>query len=309
MIDHMSDEQLDATLHQTLSDAERESIERHLAQCPMCRARHDERESLRRYIQRSLALDLKAAQPSPQMTYTTIAPRMAREKAKMNTLQLRRRLTFTVAGTVLVSALMLTLFYPGGIAAAAQQFFEVIRSITLGEYSRAMQVVPAETTGDHSLGPDQWVLRTEIGNFAGNAAPGVEPIVRSVPSLEEAQAIAGFPILTPAYLPDGYALREVKLAPIGGTHWVFMFYSGPAHDIIVVQMPGGPQPNDDPNVFSSVTAGVITDGTLEKTDLAGRTAVWIEGHSLMWAVDNMTYEVGGLDLTFEEAKQIARSLR
>jgi hypothetical protein len=42
--------------------------------------------------------------------------------------------------------------------------------------------------------------------------------------------------------------------------------------------------------------------------LDGRKAVWIEGHSLMWAVDNMTYEVGGLDLTLEEAKQIARSL-
>ena len=74
-------------------------------------------------------------------------------------------------------------------------------------------------------------------------------------------------------------------------------------------MPGGPQPGNDPNVFSGVFTGFITDGTLEKTGLDGRAAVWVDGHSLMWTVDNMTYEVGGLDLTIEEAKQIARSLR
>lgn len=129
-----------------------------------------------------------------------------------------------------VAALMLTLFYPGGIAAAARHVVEVIRSITLGEYSRAVQIAPGEPAGDSSLRPDQWVLRTEIGGFGGNAAPGV-------------------------------------------------------------------------------FTGFITNGTLEETDLDGLKAVWIDGHALAWAVDDMTYEVGGLDLTLEEAKRIARSLR
>ncbi|HLF27617.1 MAG TPA: zf-HC2 domain-containing protein [Anaerolineae bacterium] len=308
MIDHLSNERLIAAIHQTPSDAERESIDRHLAECPTCRARHDGLDATQQHIRRSLALDLRAARPSPQMTYAAIVPRLGREKKKMNTLALRRRLAFTIIGAALASTLLLTLFYPGGVAAAAQHAIEVIRSIVLGEYSRAVQTAPGAES-DRSVPSDVWIIRTEIGNFAGNAPPGVEPRVQSLSTLEEAQSVVNFHILSPAYLPEGYALREVKLAPIGDTHWVLMFYTGPTHDIIVVQTAGGPQPGNDPNVVSGVLTGFFIDGTLEEIDLDGQTAIWIDGHALGWAVDNMTYEVGGLDLTLEEAKQIARSLR
>jgi hypothetical protein len=189
----------------------------------------------------------------------------------------------------------------------------VIQTIVLGDYSRAVQLAPGAASGQSDVPPDMWIVRTEIGNFGGNVLPGVEPVVRSLTSLKEAQAMANFQLVTPTYLPQGYTLREVKLAPIGGTHWVLSFYGGPAHDILIVQMPGGPQPTrstHDPHTVAGVyvSSGVVTGGTLEETELDGRKAVWIEGHSLMWAVDNMTYEVGGLDLTLEEAKQIARAL-
>jgi hypothetical protein len=154
-----------------------------------------------------------------------------------------------------------------------------------------------------------WIVNTEIGGFGGNVPPGVDPTVRSVTNLEEAQASTSFHLRAPTDLPEGHTLREVKLAPIGGTHWAFLFYGGPNHDIIVVQMPVGPRPSDKPNVAESVAVGLITDGAMEEIDFDGHPAVWVDGHSLMWEADGINYTVGGLDLSLEETVQIARSLR
>jgi hypothetical protein len=234
---------------------------------------------------------------------------IARKVQRMKTRKLRRALVFSIVGLTLVFVLMTSLFTSGGVVAAAQNVYGVIRSIVLGEYSRAMQTTPMIGNDPAALPPDVWKIRTEIGNFSGNAPPGVEPIVRSVTTLKEAQAIANFHLMTPTDLPAGYTLREVKLAPIGGTHWVLSFYGGGAHDIIIVQMPGGPQPSTNPNWMTSIGTVFGTEGTLEEIELDGRTAVWIEGRALMWLADGINYVVGGSDLTLEEAKYIARSLR
>ena len=157
--------------------------------------------------------------------------------------------------------------------------------------------------------PVRWIVDTEIGGFAGNAPPGVDPTVRSVTDLEEAHASTNFHLRTPTDLPEGYALREVKLAPMGGTHWAFLFYDGPGHDIIVVQMSVGPQPGDEPNTVAESVVGLVTNGTLEEVDFDGRPAAWMDSHGLMWEADGVSYTVGGLDLSLEETLQIARSLR
>lgn len=230
------------------------------------------------------------------------------QEAHMKTLRWRRAMTWSIVGTAALLLLVLTLFYPGGLAVAAQNIYGAIRSIVLGEYSRALQTAPVAGSDSAALPPDVWKIRTEIGNFAGNAPPGVEPTVRSVTTLEEAQAIANFHLMTPTDLPEGYTLREVKLAPIGGTHWVLSFYGGAAHDIILVQMPIGPQLSQKHDELIGIFSGFVTDGALEETDLDGRPAAWANGHSLMWEANGVNYIVGGLGLTLEEAKQIARSL-
>jgi hypothetical protein len=154
-----------------------------------------------------------------------------------------------------------------------------------------------------------WRIHTEIGGFAGNVPPGVEPIVRSVENINEAQALTDFHLKAPAFLPDGYALREIKLAPIGDTAWAILIYKGPGHEIVIAQLPGGPQPSKDPNEATAIGTGVLTDGTVENIDFDGQPAAWIEGHTLLWEANGISYEVGGLDLNFEEVLKIARSLQ
>ncbi len=186
---------------------------------------------------------------------------------------------------------------------------DVINRIVLGQNTFILQVDPEADVAPRTVPPDFWKISTEIGNFGGNTPPGVKPIVQSVSSFEEAQALTDFHLLFPVELPDGYNLREIKLAPIGSTSWVILFYEGPGHEIVIAQMPGGPQFIDDPNTLSTVVTGVLTDGTLEEVDFLGNPAAWIEGHSLLWENNGISYEVGGLDLDIQQAMNIAQSMR
>ncbi len=186
---------------------------------------------------------------------------------------------------------------------------DVINRIVLGQNTFILQVDPEAIVTPRTVPPDFWKIRTEIGSFAGNAPKGVKPIVRSVNSFEEAQILTNFHLLNPVELPVGYSLREVKLAPIGSTFWAILFYVGSGHEIVVAQMPGGPQFIDDPNILSVVVTGVLTDGSLEEVDFLGNPAVWIEGHSLLWENNGISYEVGGLDLDIQQVMSIAQSMR
>jgi hypothetical protein len=44
-------------------------------------------------------------------------------------------------------------------------------------------------------------------------------------------------------------------------------------------------------------------------DFDGRTAAWIDGHSLLWESEAISYQVGALDLNLQQVMDIARSLR
>jgi len=75
---HLSDEQLIGYSHATLTDAEREAMDQHLADCPHCRARLSEHEALQRHIHHDLLADLRTARPPAGLTFSAIAPRLKR---------------------------------------------------------------------------------------------------------------------------------------------------------------------------------------------------------------------------------------
>lgn len=234
----------------------------------------------------------------------------ARKERTTHTHAYRRRSVAVLVAVLLLSLLGLAIVWPDAVSAAAQEIYNTIQRVVMGQYTDAVQVQFEERPSEpRELPSDMWVIHTDIGGFAGNAPPGVDPTVRSTADFEEAQAATDFHLRAPTYLQEGYALREVKLAPIGSTTWAFLFYGGPGHDIIIVQMPVGPQPSDEPNVAVGVKSGVITNGTLEEVDFDGRSAAWVDDHSLVWEEDVVSYTVGGLDLSLDEAFRIARSLK
>lgn len=80
MTTHLNDDQRIAYIHQTLTDAEREVIDQHLAGCLACRARLDEETALQRRMRYELAAAMRAISPSSQMNFTAIAPRVKRSR-------------------------------------------------------------------------------------------------------------------------------------------------------------------------------------------------------------------------------------
>jgi hypothetical protein len=289
---------------------EKQKIETHLQHCEHCR------RELRRLVQLQAVLRSGLPQlaaevwPTSQASTVFRVGKVEQENAMitrqnhMSPLNGRRILAWS---PLVIALLVLGLvgFVPQ-VRAQAQEF---LNRIVLGPYSEAVQENPPAQTPRRPLPADTWVIRTEIGGFGGNAAPGQNPRVQSFASVEEARSASATPILQPSVLPEGYKLQAVKLAPFGAGQWVILIYIGPGHDIVVAQMPGGPQPAADPNTLSSSKTGLLTSGSLEQVQFNGHPAAWIDGHILMWAEGVVSYEVGGLDLTWEQVETIARSLQ
>jgi predicted anti-sigma-YlaC factor YlaD len=81
MNDHLNDDETIAYIHRTLTDDQREGMDRHMADCPSCRARLGDQEALQQHIRYSLLADLKAVRPPEGMGFRTIAPHLERRRS------------------------------------------------------------------------------------------------------------------------------------------------------------------------------------------------------------------------------------
>ena len=75
MSTHLTDQQLNAYLHQTLSDAQRKTLDAHLNNCPACRARFSEMNGVQQRVQRELAAELKTVNVPLSLTFASTTGR------------------------------------------------------------------------------------------------------------------------------------------------------------------------------------------------------------------------------------------
>lgn len=214
-------------------------------------------------------------------------------------------------GIVLLSTvvLVLAIFSIAFVPAVQASVRDVVRRIVLGDSLEAIQVASNANSENPFVLDDLWTIRTEIGNYGGNLLPGSESSVRTLESLEEAQALVNFHIRVPSILPEGYSLREIKLPPAELPPSAILFYSGPEHDIIIVQTLNGLLHGDAPNVAIGIATTFVTDGELESVEFDGHSAVWADETILIWESEGISYQVGGLDIDIQQAINIARSLQ
>jgi hypothetical protein len=192
-----------------------------------------------------------------------------------------------------------------------------LRHLVLGDSTEVRQIEPLSGELPSGEYPWQmpagtyWIVKTDVGTYGANVLPGEDDAVRTVQSLAEAEALAGARPLTPAELPDGYSLREVKVPP-GPQPVFFQFYAGPGPDIVIVQTGVGKVAGESPDASEAVVVSTmtetVTEGTVEDVAFDGRPAAWIDGHTLKWEADGMTFDVGGLGLDLPTAMAIGRSL-
>lgn len=142
MMAHLSNEQVNGYIHQTLSDDQRETIDRHISECAVCLALLDHRKTLQRRIQQEMAAELKAARPSPRMTYSAIAPRVRRHRRSSMLWGRSRQLVSNVAMAVVLiafAASVIALFSSMNVRTGVQP------TVTAGETEQPVIIVPTAT--------------------------------------------------------------------------------------------------------------------------------------------------------------------
>lgn len=110
MTHHFTTDQLNSYLHQTLTDAEREALGRHLMDCPACRTRLDSYEALQRRIHSELAADLHHIQPSSRLSYPAIASRVRRSRRLTRAIKQWHQLGYAALATALLVAMGIGLY-------------------------------------------------------------------------------------------------------------------------------------------------------------------------------------------------------
>ena len=82
---HLTPDELTGYIYSMLDDAQREVMNAHLIDCPVCRANLADQEVRQRQISNELKAALNFASPSMQMNYAAIAPRLQNARAGRNT--------------------------------------------------------------------------------------------------------------------------------------------------------------------------------------------------------------------------------
>lgn len=231
----------------------------------------------------------------------------------------KRRPALILIAAILIVFLVVTLAWPGAFTAVAQGIESFVQSLSLGPHATVHQVSP-EWVAAHPRKPppatpevgrlgDGWIIRTAIGNFGGNVLPDHDATVHRFDTFDEAQTATTFGVRQPGHLLVGYALREAMVAP---GNWAFLFYDGPDGEIVLAQVPvyERVEEQSDNHVVSTVVGiATLTDKPIEEVTLNGRRAGWVEGTSLTWEADGVSYTLGGANLSLDEAIRIAESLK
>ncbi len=230
----------------------------------------------------------------------------------MRTIFGRQHPVLSLVALGLVALFVMALAWPGALIAAAHGIEDVIKTLVIGQRTSIQQVTPNQDTFSEELPAtpvveqrgNLWIIRTAAGNFGGNVPPGHEVAIRRVQTFDEAQAGVPFKLRQPEYLPAGYTFREAMLAP---HDLVLLFYDGPGGDIVLVQMPVSDRPGGDSDVVSPAV-NTLTYSPVVSVTLNGRPAGWVEGN-LMWEADEISYTLGGNELSLDEAMRIAESIK
>jgi len=138
-----------------------------------------------------------------------------------------------------------------------------------------------------------------------------EPVRDEIVPLSQAIIEAGFDFQVPTLLPDGYVLSQVRLlgtVPYG----VFMIYEGQGRRLGFYQSSVGvvseERTSENVVVVEQREIAVLTDRAIEDVTVGATQAALIDGESLVWEKNDISFRLIGPGLSAETLVQIAESL-
>ena len=218
----------------------------------------------------------------------------------------RPRLVAVAATAAVIVAVVF--IQPDLRAAIVQPALNYIKQLVLGDHTRAVLVEqPADAELEAILAErargleagERWYVRTATGSQGGDVPAGASPVIRTYNSLRLAEENVTFTVRKPEWLPGPYRFDSAVLTPSGG---VVLWYRAPGLQLTLSQKPIQPG-------ASTMVMSMGDGGSLEQVDLGGIRAAWVNDESLVWENDGITYDLEGNELTLDQAKRIAESLR
>ncbi len=226
------------------------------------------------------------------------------------------RLAVRVAiATIVLFGLLLILPTSRSALASVQEFLRQLR----WENTTASQVasdsepanldeLKAEFEREEAAGR-AWSFSFEGHNFGGCCADGVR---NEILSLEQAQTEAGYPLMLPGYVPDGYSLAQIRLMGLP-PYEVFAIYEGPSGRIGFYQSRVGIVAQNDADEYTVEVdvraSAIVTEGSMEDVLVGNITAALIDGTSVVWEENGVSLHLIGPGLDTATLLQIAESLK
>ncbi|MCP4361302.1 MAG: M1 family metallopeptidase [Chloroflexi bacterium] len=115
---HLSDREINGYIHHTLTDAQRETMDRHIIECPRCRTQVQDAERLRRQMSYDLAADLRRTRPSGHMRFNQIQKGLNRRRRWTNINFYTMQVVSTGSIALALFALVYVTFSLMGVTAA-----------------------------------------------------------------------------------------------------------------------------------------------------------------------------------------------
>lgn len=199
-------------------------------------------------------------------------------------------------------------------AEAVQEFFQEIRwpHTTARQMPAAptpspafIQELRARFEREEAAGR-AWSYHFEGSNFGGCCADGMR---NEAVSLEQAIDETGGAILLPGFVPEGYALTEVRLLGLP-PYAVFAVFEGPNGPFGLYQAGVG-RTEEVAGESAVVTARETifgTSGTLEEVVVGEVTAALTEEQELVWEENGTSFVLVGPGFNVETLVEIAESL-
>jgi hypothetical protein len=149
---HLDNNHLTGFLYRTLDDAERDNINAHLLNCPICRDRLAEQERYQRNISNELSAEVNRASPSSRMTFAGVAGQLNKHRP-ISTFWHRLEISLPVAmalGGLLLA--MLDIWQSGGLNVFRTQGYHpgvfptlacfLFMLTSVGEFDKAFTIQP-----------------------------------------------------------------------------------------------------------------------------------------------------------------------
>ncbi len=292
MSDHLNDKQINAYIHQTLTDDQREVMERHLTDCQICRSKLADYTALQQRIRQTLLTDLRSIQPSAAMTFSTVVPQLRQRRPSMF-----RRFALRIAAAVMAAALIIML----AISANNSQPTTVFTSSALA----ANQTTTFATLGSTSNPGNGWFL---AGTAPQNYEAGIDHVVvrdgkSSGYISSTVYTSEGFGTWMQMFKADDYRGKRLRLsADIKAEHvdnWagVWMRIDGPENEMV-----GFDNMQNRPirGTIDWQKVAIVLDVPPDSVDIA--FGVLLQGVGRVW-IDNVRFEVVGQDVPTTQLKE------